>query len=106
LGYHSKDSFGATPYLIVRPSGNIMIDTPRFNENLAKNIEAQGQLEFIILTHKDDVADHERLASFTVLCFYTFFVTDSSILLIRWHQRFPSAKRIIHRFPLFSCQWV
>ena len=31
LGYHSPLSFGATPYFIRRPGGNIMIDSPRFN---------------------------------------------------------------------------
>lgn len=30
-GYHSADSFGATPYFIRRRGGNIMIDCPRFN---------------------------------------------------------------------------
>ena len=40
--------------------GNVMIDTPRFNERLAQAIEREGRLKYIILTHKDDVADHER----------------------------------------------
>ena len=31
LGFHSALSFGATPYFIRRPGGNIMIDSPRFN---------------------------------------------------------------------------
>ena len=60
LGYHSVDSYGATPYLIIRNNGNIMIDVPRFNERLAKKIEQLGPLKHIILTHKDDVADHEK----------------------------------------------
>lgn len=30
-GYHSEDSFGATPYFITREGGNVMIDSPRFN---------------------------------------------------------------------------
>jgi glyoxylase-like metal-dependent hydrolase (beta-lactamase superfamily II) len=62
LGYHSVESYGATPYLIVRAAavGNVMIDSPRFNERLAKSIEQLGGLRFIILTHKDDVADHEK----------------------------------------------
>lgn len=60
LGYHSVDSYGATPYLITRAAGNVMVDTPRFNERLAKSIEQMGGLQFIILTHKDDVADHQK----------------------------------------------
>ena len=31
LGYHSAESFGATPYFIKRKEGNVMIDSPRFN---------------------------------------------------------------------------
>ncbi len=33
-GYHSKKSFGAASYLIIHPQGNILIDSPRFNESL------------------------------------------------------------------------
>ena len=60
LGYHSSSSFGATPYFIRRPGGNIMIDTPRYNSNLARNIEEEGGLRYIILTHKHNVVDHEK----------------------------------------------
>lgn len=54
------ESYGATSYLIVRPGGNVMVDTPRFNERLAKAIEQLGDLKYIVLTHKDNVADHEK----------------------------------------------
>jgi len=75
LGFHSAESYGATPYLVRRTlGGNIMIDVPRFNERLAQAIEAEGRLLYIILTHKDDVADHDK-----------------------WAKRFPTAQRIIHR---------
>ncbi|XVF83750.1 hypothetical protein PTKIN_Ptkin16aG0517500 [Pterospermum kingtungense] len=57
-GYHSEKSYGATPYLIVHPEGNILIDSPKFTERLASQIEKLGGVRYIFLTHKDDVADH------------------------------------------------
>src|SRR5437868_3505788 len=59
-GYTSKDSFGASSFLIERAEGNVMIDSPRFNSNLANEIEAMGGISTMILTHIDDVADHEK----------------------------------------------
>ena len=61
-GYHSEKSYGATPYLIVHPKGNILIDSPRFTERLARKIEMLGGARYIFLTHKDDVADHGKWA--------------------------------------------
>src|SRR5262245_19471526 len=37
-GFHSKDSFGAASYLIVRPGGNVLVDSPRFVASLVKRI--------------------------------------------------------------------
>ena len=42
---------------------------------LADNMEAEGGLAMIILTHKDDIADHDK-----------------------WKSRFPAAQRVIHRW--------
>lgn len=50
-GFHSEKSFGATSYLIVRPEGNIMMDTPRFTPVLAKKFEAIGGVATIVLSH-------------------------------------------------------
>lgn len=59
-GYHSEKSYGAASYLIVRPEGNILVDSPRFVPPLVKNIEAMGGLRYLYLTHRDDVADHQQ----------------------------------------------
>lgn len=59
-GYHSEKSFGAASYLIVRPEGNILVDSPRFAPPLVKNIEAMGGIRYLYLTHRDDVADHQQ----------------------------------------------
>ena len=61
-GFTSESSFGAWSYLIVRPAGeggNILIDSPRFATQLLKRIEALGGVSQMLLTHKDDVADHK-----------------------------------------------
>jgi len=63
--YHSERSYGATPWLIVlaRDRGVVMVDSPRFHEPLAKKIEARfGGVDAMILTHKDDVCDHDAWA--------------------------------------------
>lgn len=51
-GWRSVKSFACESYLIVRPEGNIMIDTPRFNPVLTKRIQELGGIKWIFLTHK------------------------------------------------------
>jgi hypothetical protein len=38
-GFSSKDSFGSTSYLIVRETGNVLVDSPRFDKHLLKQIQ-------------------------------------------------------------------
>ncbi len=59
-GYHAENSYGAASYLIVRSSGNILVDSPRFAPPLVKRLEALGEIRYMYLTHKDDVADHAK----------------------------------------------
>lgn len=59
-GYHSEDSFGAASYLIQRPEGNVLVDSPRFTPPLVKQIEQMGGVRYLYLTHRDDVADHAK----------------------------------------------
>lgn len=59
-GWASRRSFGACSWLITQPSGNVMVDVPRWSAPLARRIKAMGGLRFIVLTHRDNVADHER----------------------------------------------
>ena len=49
-GFNSEKSFGAWSYLIVRPEGNILVDSPRFSTPLVKNIGALGGVSQIFLT--------------------------------------------------------
>jgi len=65
-GFNAESSFGAWSYLIVRPDaegGNVLIDSPRFATQLVRKIESMGGVRTMFLTHKDDVADHERFAA-------------------------------------------
>jgi glyoxylase-like metal-dependent hydrolase (beta-lactamase superfamily II)/ferredoxin len=61
-GYTARSSFGASSYLIVREEGNFLVDSPRFNTQLVKKIEALGGVSLMLLTHRDDVADHTKFA--------------------------------------------
>jgi glyoxylase-like metal-dependent hydrolase (beta-lactamase superfamily II)/ferredoxin len=62
-GFASESSYGASSYLIVRPEGNVLVDSPRFARPLAKRIADLGGVEMMFLTHRDDVADHEQWAA-------------------------------------------
>ena len=62
-GWASRRSFGASSYLIVRPAGNVLIDSPRWSAPLARRIAALGGLAAIVLSHRDDVADQDRWAA-------------------------------------------
>lgn len=61
-GFASESSYGASSYLILRPEGNVLIDSPRFARPLVKRIAELGGVQKIFLTHRDDVADHEKWA--------------------------------------------
>lgn len=64
-GFTSESSFGGWSYLIVRPQnegGNVMIDSPRFATQLVKRITLLGGIDRMLLTHRDDVADHNLFA--------------------------------------------
>jgi glyoxylase-like metal-dependent hydrolase (beta-lactamase superfamily II) len=72
-GFASESSFGAIGYLIRTATGNILVDSPRFAGPLVKNIASMGGARTMLLTHQDDVADHEK-----------------------FHERFGCA-RVLHR---------
>ncbi|NEP18103.1 MAG: MBL fold metallo-hydrolase [Leptolyngbya sp. SIO4C1] len=59
-GYHSEKSYAAASYFIQRPEGNILVDSPRFTPPLVKQLEAMGGVKYMYLTHRDDIADHQK----------------------------------------------
>ena len=63
LGMTSEDSFAASSWLIVEEDGTgVMVDVPRYSESMAKRIEALCDKLTMVLTHRDDVAGHDRWA--------------------------------------------
>ena len=65
-GFTSESSFGGWSYLVTRPQtqgGNVLIDSPRFATQLVKRLERLGGVNQMFLTHRDDVADHQRFAN-------------------------------------------
>ncbi|HIK16449.1 MAG TPA: MBL fold metallo-hydrolase [Leptolyngbyaceae cyanobacterium M33_DOE_097] len=59
-GYHAESSYGAASYFIQRPGGNVLVDSPRFAPPLVKQLEKLGGIRYLYLTHRDDVADHQK----------------------------------------------
>lgn len=57
-GYAAESSYGASSYLIRRPEGNVLVDSPRAARPLLKRIRELGGVRTMVLTHRDDVADH------------------------------------------------
>jgi glyoxylase-like metal-dependent hydrolase (beta-lactamase superfamily II) len=62
LGHNARSSFGAHSYLVTRPAGNVMIDSPRWTREVYDPIDELGGLAMILLSHRDDVADANRYA--------------------------------------------
>jgi glyoxylase-like metal-dependent hydrolase (beta-lactamase superfamily II)/ferredoxin len=72
-GYASAASYGASSWLVRRPDGNVLVDSPRAARTLMDRIAELGGVRTMVLTHQDDVADHAA-----------------------WHERF-GCERVIHR---------
>jgi glyoxylase-like metal-dependent hydrolase (beta-lactamase superfamily II)/ferredoxin len=60
-GFTAESSFGAWSWLLRRPDGNVLVDSPRAATGLLDRIEALGGVRWLFLTHADDVADHGKL---------------------------------------------
>lgn len=58
-GFTSEKSFGAWSYFIQRPAGNVLMDSPRAAPPLMKRLETLGGVALMVLSHRDDVADHQ-----------------------------------------------
>src|SRR5258706_1572971 len=57
-GYPAEASCGAWSYFIQRPAGNVLMDSPRAAGPLLAALEARGGVATMVLSHRDDVADH------------------------------------------------
>lgn len=61
-GFTAEASFGASSYLLQRPDGNVLVDSPRAAAPLLRALARLGGVRRMFLTHGDDVADHARFA--------------------------------------------
>jgi len=61
-GFNARSSFGAHSYFVTRPSGNILIDSPRYARELVTYFANAGGIAHILLSHQDDVADASKFA--------------------------------------------
>jgi glyoxylase-like metal-dependent hydrolase (beta-lactamase superfamily II) len=61
-GYAAESSFGAASYFVQRDEGNLLIDSPRAGRPLMDRLEALGGVARMVLSHRDDVADHAKFA--------------------------------------------
>lgn len=58
-GYPSAATEGADSYLLVRPEGNVLVDTPAFHPEVVRWLESQGDLRTLFLTHRDAIGEAE-----------------------------------------------
>ena len=61
-GHNSRLTAGANSYLLRRPGGNVMVDTPRWSAELADRYERLGPITEVLLTHRDHVAHGREYA--------------------------------------------
>ncbi|TQF03797.1 MBL fold metallo-hydrolase [Kitasatospora acidiphila] len=62
-GHNSPHTAAANSYLLRRPGGTLMmVDTPRWSEQLAARYEKSGPVTDVLLTHRDHVAHGRRYA--------------------------------------------
>lgn len=61
-GFNSEKSFGANSFFVEHPDGNWLVDSPRYIKHLVEAFEQKGGIEYIFLTHEDDVADADKYA--------------------------------------------
>jgi len=62
LGFNSPDSYGGKSYFIKSETGNWMVESPKFTRHLVDWIKSQGGLDYIFLSHRDDVAQASEYA--------------------------------------------
>jgi glyoxylase-like metal-dependent hydrolase (beta-lactamase superfamily II) len=61
-GHNSPQTAAANSYLLRRPAGTMMIDTPRWSSALAAKYEELGPVTDVLLTHRDHAAHGRQYA--------------------------------------------
>jgi glyoxylase-like metal-dependent hydrolase (beta-lactamase superfamily II) len=61
-GFNARSSFGAHSYFVERAGANILVDSPRYANELVTWFEHAGGIDHILLSHQDDVADASKFS--------------------------------------------
>lgn len=61
-GFNSPKSYGGNSYFVQHPEGNWLIDSPKYLPLLVRRFAELGGIEYIFLTHRDDVAEAHKYA--------------------------------------------
>ncbi|WP_019506928.1 MBL fold metallo-hydrolase [Pleurocapsa sp. PCC 7319] len=64
----NRDTLGATAYLIVNKSGNILLDCPAWNETNQEFLLAQGGINTLIITHRGGIGNKVMQMQQTLAC--------------------------------------
>ncbi|MEU7004109.1 MBL fold metallo-hydrolase [Nonomuraea sp. NPDC046570] len=62
LGHNSPHNAAANSYLLRRPSGSMLIDTPRWSAALAARYEELAPITDVLITHRDHAAHGRQYA--------------------------------------------
>jgi glyoxylase-like metal-dependent hydrolase (beta-lactamase superfamily II) len=59
----NRDTLGGTAYVILTPTGNILIDSPAWNETNQQFIAAIGGLKSLVITHRGGIGKTATIAT-------------------------------------------
>lgn len=62
-GFNAESSYAAHSYFVTSEAANWMVDAPRFSKHLVQRFEDMGGVDYIFLSHRDDVADADKYAA-------------------------------------------
>ncbi|MFZ5477242.1 MAG: 4Fe-4S domain-containing protein [Myxococcota bacterium] len=91
VGFANERTFGASSWLVRRPGGNVLVDVPRANAGLFRRIRELGGVRWLFLTHRDDVAGHEKIA----LEFGAVRVISRSVAWYSWSEQVRSIEKLL-----------
>ena len=64
----NRDTLGATSYLIVDKSGNVLFDCPNWNETNQQFIQSQGGIKSLIVSHRGGIGKNVAQMQQTLEC--------------------------------------
>lgn len=99
-GFNSEKSFGANSYFIQHPEGNWLVDSPRFLKQLVESFQEKGGIQYIFLSHEDDIADAARYAK---IFGATRIIHRGDVSAVPDAERVIDGEGAVHVGPEFVC---